>query len=342
MNALAAVKNGLRTALYRCGVFGAWHRWRNRCTLTVLMFHRVLPANDPAYAFAEREFTFTLDGFRRTLDFVQRHYRVVSLDDLQATRHGQQPLPPTPLLITFDDGWRDTLTHAAPELARRGLPAVLFVPSEVVALKSPRWWQDALVAALAQPGAPARLSAAAGWAEMPKGSINQALAAHLGAMPEADRQAWLVKHAPGVLGRIGHRQMVTLGELKATDAGRFAIGGHGHTHSPLPLSLHPEAELQASQRLLDELGQGVRSMSFPHGAWSSDLAAAARRSGFDWVFTSDAALFDASGWPSPLLALGRIHVPENTWTCHAGQIDFARLATFLFFRPVQSTPTHEH
>lgn len=335
MNALATVKDGLRTALYCCGALGAWHRWRNRHALTVLMFHRVLPVNDPAYALAEREFTFTLDGFRRTLDFVQRHYRVVGLGDLQAARQGQRPLPPNPLLITFDDGWRDTLTYAAPELARRGLPAVLFLASEVVALESPRWWQDALVAALAEPGAPARLCAAVGWAEMPNGSVNQALAAHLGAMPEVDRQAWLVQHAPGVLCQIGSRQMVTLSELKATDTGLLAIGGHGHTHSPLPLSPHPEAELQASQRLLDELGQGVRSMSFPHGAWSSELAAAARRSGFDWVFTSDAVLVDASRWPNPLPALGRIHVPENAWTCHAGQIDFARLATFLFFRSVR-------
>ena len=335
MSAVAAVKDGLRSALYRCGALGALHRWRNRHALTVLMFHRVLPANDPAFALAEREFTFTLDGFQRTLDFVQRHYRAVSLDELQAARLGQRPLPHNPLLITFDDGWRDTLTHAAPELARRGLPAVLFLSSEVVALESPRWWQDALVAALAEPGAPARLCAAAGWAPMPKGSVSQALAAHLGAMAEADRQAWLAQHAPGVLGQIGSRQMVTLSELKATDARRLAIGGHGHTHSPLSLSLHPEAELQASQRLLDELGQGVRSMSFPHGVWSSELAAAARRSGFDWVFTSDAALLDASRWPNPLPALGRIHVPENAWTCHAGQIDFARLATFLFFRPVQ-------
>lgn len=335
MSATAAMKDGLRTALYRCGAFGAWHRWRNRNALTVLMFHRVLPANDPAFALAEREFTFTLDGFRRTLDFVQRHYRVVSLGDLQAACQGQQPLPPNPVLITFDDGWRDTLTHAAPELARRGLPAVLFLASEVVALESPRWWQDTLVAALAEPGASARLCAAAGWAAMPKGSVSQVLAAHLGAMPEADRQAWLAQHASAVLGQIAHRQMVTLSELKAIDKERLAIGGHGHTHSPLTLSPNPEAELLTSQRMLDELGQGVRSMSFPHGAWSSELAEAARKSGFNWVFTSDAMLMDTSRRSNPLPALGRIHMPENAWTCRAGQIDFARMATFLFFRPVQ-------
>lgn len=336
MSATAILKDGLRTVLYWCGVLGAWHRWRNRRALTVLMFHRVLPADDPAFALAEREFTFTLDGFRRTLDFVQRHYSVVSLGDLQATRLGLTHLPPNPLLITFDDGWRDTLTHAAPELARCGLPAVLFLASEVVELDSHRWWQDTLVAALAKPGASARLCTAAGWAEAPTGSIGQALAAHLGAMPEAERQAWLAQNAPGVLGQITDRQLVTLSELKATESSFLAIGAHGHTHSPLTLSPDPEAELQASQRMLGELNQGVRSMSFPHGAWSDELVLAARKSGFDWIFTSDAVLAGVSHWPNPVPALGRIHVPENAWTCKANRIDPARLATFLFFRPLKS------
>ena len=336
MSVTAILKDGLRTALYRCGALGAWHRWRNRHALTVLMFHRVLPADDPAFALAEREFTFTLDGFRRTLDFVQLHYSVVSLGDLQAARLGLTHLPPNPLLITFDDGWRDTLTHAAPELARCGLPAVLFLASEVVELDSPRWWQDALVAALAKPGASARLCAAAGWADAPTGSIGQALAAYLGAMPEAERQAWLAQHAPGVLGQIADRQLVTLSELEATETSFLAIGAHGHTHSPLTLSPDPEAELQVSQRMLSELNQGVRSMSFPHGAWSGELVVAARKSGFDWIFTSDAVLADTSYWLSPTPALGRIHIPENAWTCKANRIDPARLATFLFFRPLKS------
>ncbi|MBS0390158.1 MAG: polysaccharide deacetylase family protein [Proteobacteria bacterium] len=335
MNFAAALKAGVRTALYRCGALGAWHRWRNRRALTVLMLHRVLPADDPAFALAEREFTFTLDGFRSMLDFVQRHYTVVSLGDLQTARLGGSPLPPNPVLITFDDGWRDTLTHAAAELSLRGLPALLFLASEVVALDSPRWWQDGLVAALAEPGASVRLCAAAGWAEASGASASQALAAHLGAMPEARRRAWLEQHAPGVAGQIAERQMVTLTELKALEGGLLAIGGHGHTHSPLTLSPNPEAELQTSQRMLGALNQAVRSMSFPHGAWTNELAEAARKNGFDWIFTSDAVLTDLSHWPNPLPALGRIHLPENAWTCSAGHIDPARLATFLFFRPMQ-------
>lgn len=336
MSPIGTLKDVLRTTLYRVGALDAWHRLRNRRALTVLMFHRVLPADDPNFSHAEREFTFTLEGFRRALDFVERHYNVVSLDDLQKASISQAALPANPLLITFDDGWRDTLTYAAPELVRRHLPAVLFLASEVVELDGGRWWQDALVAALAQPGNSVRLCAAAGWADIPAGNVSQALAAHVAAMPEAQRRAWMALHIPGVLDQIAERQMVTLSDLQSSEASAFAIGGHGHTHSPLTLSPDSAAELQTSQRMLGKLNQGVRSMSFPHGAYNAELIAQARTSGFEWIFTSEPELVNATQWASPTPSLGRIHIPENTWTCRGGCIDPARLATFLFFRPVRT------
>lgn len=334
------MKVALRTALYRSGTFGCWHRWRNRRALTVLMFHRVLPADDPDFALAQREFTFTLEGFRRTLDFVQRHYNVVSLEQLQSFGQGRAAMAKTPLLITFDDGWRDTVMYAAPELQRRKLPAVLFVPSEVVELESARWWQDALVAALRTPGVAAQLDKVLGVSNASKGDMMRALTARLGAMPERERVGWIEQNAPGVLAQVKGRQMVSMDELRSLKGGALAVGGHGHTHSPLTLAVEPKAELRASQLLLDRLGHAIRSMSFPHGAWSESLAIEAHDTGFEWIFTSEATLLDVSSWPEPPRTIGRIHLPEDTWTCRGGQIDPARLATFLFFRPIRHVEAH--
>lgn len=335
MNLVAGIKNGLRIALYHSGALGLLHRWRNRHALTVLMFHRVLPSHDPAMQLAEREFTLTLDAFQRILDFVVRHYHVVSLADLDAAHRGDAPMPATPLLITFDDGWRDTLTWALPELTKRHLPAVMFVPSEVPTLAAARWWQDALAAGLRQAPVAARLCADAGAAVTASDNVGQSVAAYVAAMPPDERCRWMERHAPGMCSQVQTRQMVTCDELDAVCRTRMAVGGHGHTHGPLTLMADPAAELLASRRMLERLGQRICSMSFPHGAWSAGLVAAARAVGLTWLFTSDPELTDVRHWPPLPTPIGRIHVSENPWTCTGGRVAPARLATYLFLRPIR-------
>jgi len=120
---MTTLKDVARHVLYGSGLLGLAHRVRNRRTLTVLMFHRVLPTNSEAYRHAEREFTFSENGFGRCLDFLRQHYNVVTLADLAAAKNGLKALPDRAALITFDDGWRDTLQYAQPALLQRRLPA---------------------------------------------------------------------------------------------------------------------------------------------------------------------------------------------------------------------------
>jgi peptidoglycan/xylan/chitin deacetylase (PgdA/CDA1 family) len=53
----------------------------------------------------------------------------VSLDRIVGWLAGEDDLPPAPLALTFDDGDASVARVAAPELARRGIPATLFVPT---------------------------------------------------------------------------------------------------------------------------------------------------------------------------------------------------------------------
>lgn len=339
------MKGVVREILYRCGAMGLAHRIRNRRALTVLMFHRVLPADATALEHAEREFTFTLDGFCRVLDFVQRHYHVVSVRTLEAASRGEAVMPPRPLLITFDDGWRDTVLHAMPELQRRGLPALLFVASEAVGPDTgDRWWQDALVQAMSTPAGRARLCVAAGWpaTQAAQAGIEQKLSAWIGDLPSSRRRPVIEAAVPGAWSSVAGRQMMTPADVQAwLDAG-FDLGGHGHAHVPLTLAADLDAELAHSLAHLRRCCASPYRMSFPHGAVSDAAVQAARRAGFDMLFSSAAELVDVTasrhqGSPHRMPAvLGRIHVPENEWTCQAGHISFAKLATFLFARPVAS------
>jgi peptidoglycan/xylan/chitin deacetylase (PgdA/CDA1 family) len=302
------------------------------------MFHRVLPDGDARLALAERDFTLSLSSFQRVLNFVARHYRVVRLEDVQRWVSGQGDLPPCPVLLTFDDGWRDTLVHAAPELQHRGWSAVLFLASEVPGLQAPRWWQDALVQAMAVPSARNRLWTAAGFNDEPHPPANAPwrLTARLAAWPEPDRLAWLDQHAPGVTGTVCERQMLTTVELVQLEPAGLEFAGHGHTHAPLTLAADPTAELETSHSLVKRYHPGTAAMSFPHGAWNPALVAQARQAGFELIFSSEPTLTrrsrGAGGSCTNAMPLGRIHLPESEWTCRNGQIDPPKLASFLFGR----------
>ena len=90
--------------------------------LRVLMYHKVndLPGNPlsvPVGVFDEQMAQL------RALE-----YSVVALDGVLEYYVNGAELPARAVLITFDDGYRDNLEHAAPVLERYGYPAVLFVP----------------------------------------------------------------------------------------------------------------------------------------------------------------------------------------------------------------------
>src|SRR5215472_8091626 len=71
--------------------------------LTVLTYHRVAPAED-AYVFDDGVLDATPESFERQVAFLKRWFRIIGLDELTAFRRGA-PLPPNPLLLTFDDGY---------------------------------------------------------------------------------------------------------------------------------------------------------------------------------------------------------------------------------------------
>jgi len=90
--------------------------------LRVLMYHKVndIPDNPttvPVARFAEQLDTLAELG-----------YQVVGLQTVLDRYTHELPLPEKAVLITFDDGYRDTLDNALPLLQSHGFPAVIFVP----------------------------------------------------------------------------------------------------------------------------------------------------------------------------------------------------------------------
>jgi peptidoglycan/xylan/chitin deacetylase (PgdA/CDA1 family)/glycosyltransferase involved in cell wall biosynthesis len=91
----------------------------------VVMYHRVVerpPAEGRHGIWVTRErFAAQLDALAR------RRFTTITFADYAAYLAGERPLPPRPIILTFDDGYADNGTLALPLLRERGMKAVVFL-----------------------------------------------------------------------------------------------------------------------------------------------------------------------------------------------------------------------
>ncbi len=85
--------------------------------------------------------------FERLMAHVARNYQVVPVARIADWLEGRAAVPERAVAITFDDGFRNVLTDAAPVLQRLNLPATLFVSTNFV-FNGEMLWPDRLLAAL--------------------------------------------------------------------------------------------------------------------------------------------------------------------------------------------------
>jgi peptidoglycan/xylan/chitin deacetylase (PgdA/CDA1 family) len=108
--------------------------WSGRALIAA--FHRV----DDRYP--TDPITITRRAFTSFLDFFARYFRVISLSEL-LTKLASNADISRHLVITFDDGYLDNWTVAAPELTARGLPACFFVTTGFICSNKDAWWDAA-------------------------------------------------------------------------------------------------------------------------------------------------------------------------------------------------------
>ncbi|MBI4319123.1 MAG: polysaccharide deacetylase family protein [Chloroflexi bacterium] len=97
--------------------------------IPILLYHRV--TDEPVEAL--RAYAVSPSSFAQQMLFLSNNgYRTVSLQDLVDHRQTGKPLPKKPIVITFDDGYRDNYVHAYPLLLRHGFTAIVFLVAKMV------------------------------------------------------------------------------------------------------------------------------------------------------------------------------------------------------------------
>ncbi len=88
----------------------------------ILFYHRVADVDPNPWTIGRRE-------FRQQIDWLQKRFEIVSLEEAQTRIRSGNNSTPT-LCITFDDGYADNASFALPLLIRRNIPFTYFVTTE--------------------------------------------------------------------------------------------------------------------------------------------------------------------------------------------------------------------
>lgn len=211
--------------------------------------------------------------------------------------------------ITFDDGYLDNLTVAAPILRKLGIPAAFYVVSNYVGTTRRFWW-DRLGAILAQASAEQLdtdklFPADAGQGLPPSLPIDSPAARQTaGAALEAALRASHPRDVDAVLERLAQGldvaippadpadRLMTWPEIRQLAGQGFEIGGHSADHYNLARLSGDELDTQIAgckARIEQEIGTPVLSFAYPYGGsqhCSPAVFEATRRAGIPVAFTA--------------------------------------------------------
>ena len=251
------------------------------------------------------------ETFASHLAWLETHFRVLPLAEVVERLGSERSLPSQACAITFDDGWRDNLEYALPELERRGLPATIFVVSERVGTPG-AFWPDELCRRMAPLRRNEQQSLARQLGVVARGDPARALLAHLKELSDEGRRAALdslreATEAP----RVDARELLDWDELARLAGAAIDIEAHGATHAilcGLPAS-ELERELRSAQETLRAHGHGrQRLLAYPNGGHDERVRRAAERLGYRAAFTTESGFADAH---SDRMAIPRVALHDD-------------------------------
>lgn len=116
------------------------HVWRYRKrSLLVLMYHRVFTKDDPRWHIEQPGMVVSVDAFKMHLEVIKQHFEPVRLGDWIRSSLEGATVPERACAVTFDDGWRDNFDNAYPLLRQAGVPATIFLVSDLVGTNHMFW-----------------------------------------------------------------------------------------------------------------------------------------------------------------------------------------------------------
>ncbi|MDZ7265874.1 MAG: polysaccharide deacetylase family protein [candidate division KSB1 bacterium] len=275
----AALKRVAYTWLGRSGTHKLL-QWHHRRQALILTYHGVIHSGDNSYS---NRNSIAAAAFEQQMDYLARHFQPMSLPELVRRLQAREQLPDYTVVITFDDGFRNNYTVAAPILKKYGLPATIFLATAYVSSPKLGLWTERVDWLLQSATLPVL--------EFSFGNEVQHLALqttrdrmiasdrvrdYLKRLPPAEREQ-AISALQARLGRVREIDrsleeryaFLTWDQARELQQAQITFGSHTHTHAILSSLSMAEAhfELTESRRLIEaELRTACTLFSYPNGS----------------------------------------------------------------------------
>ena len=257
------------------------------------------------------------------------------------SRHLEGRLPSRAVAITFDDGYLDNLTQAAPILRRHGVPATLFLATGPMANGHPYWWDE--LADIVFDPAPMRgqlalgnyvlslvldtstsADVSPGWrAWFPAKTPRQELYYRLWNLLRTQLPTSIdtaIEHLRGLRGAIetsAIRPMTTIEIGSLLAEGTVKLGGHTVDHPDLP-SLSDSIVRRQVQRGNEDVAALAHAQpsgfAYPYGRFDDRIKQLVKECGVEWACTTKGGYVDATCDRFSLPRMTATDRPDLAWT----------------------------
>lgn len=298
------LKHRVRSCLDRAAMSTGLLTWcerRMRRGLTVLMYHRVLPAEQCA-AYPLQSLVMPAAVFAEQVRWLATHCRVLPVREALAEMDRGGPYERPLVSLTFDDGYADNAEIAAPAMEACGVRGTFFITTGFVDDGGPMWFdraadvwgrlddrgRESIFERLRDSGyrEDGIVSGAEGIGSWMEGLKRIDPAVRLACIEQAEARA-----GDGI-GPESYRPM-TIEQVKALHDGGHEVASHTVTHPILPqlddAALRDEL-LRSGEQLRAWTGGAVDGFCYPNGDVDGRVEQAVRDGGYGYACTTESGL----------------------------------------------------
>jgi peptidoglycan/xylan/chitin deacetylase (PgdA/CDA1 family) len=257
--------------LHSAGVTSLLSR-RSRGRLVVLNYHRIRPDGARRSRFDEGVYGPTESQFASQVAWLKRHFRILSESDLIDHVAGARKIASPAVMVTFDDGYRDSYTLARPILVRHGVPALFFVSSQLVDERRLGPW-DRIAHVVKRARCSSVTLGGRSFSLADREAAVKELILWMQEGPEsetrdlAERLAIACEVPPATPAEQAE-EIMTWDQIRECADQGIAIGSHGHSHRTLArLGVDEQRDelVRSRDTIASRIGREVRSLAYPLG-----------------------------------------------------------------------------